>query len=160
MCDIYNDFTTHGLNVMSLSFSEKCLVCLLGDNLENTIESRERTRARHNTQKSSHPNHHSKPAEDRPTAALLGFPQPPLTAARFLLPCCGPPLLTPRILLTPGVVMWCRDGCVCVWCLSVQVHYFISYGDVFFLCRRESAKGNKNKTERPTVVPVPAVQIQ
>ena len=85
MCDIYNDFTTHGLNVMSLSFSEKCLVCLLGDNLENTIESRERTRARHNTQKSSHPEHHAKPGRGRPAAAQLGLPQPHHTAVRFLL---------------------------------------------------------------------------
>ena len=79
MCDIYNDFTTHGL------FSEKCLVCLLGDNLENTSESREHTRSRHNTQKSSHPEHHAKPGEGRPAAAQLGLPQPHHTAARFLL---------------------------------------------------------------------------
>ena len=61
MCDIYNDFTTHGQTVMSLSFSEKSLVCLclLGDNLENTIESREHTPSMHNTQKSSHPKHHA-----------------------------------------------------------------------------------------------------
>ena len=26
---------------------------------------------------------------------------------------------------------------------------------VFFLCRKEAAKGNKNKTKKPTEVPVP-----
>ena len=68
MCDIYNDFTTHGL------FSEKCLVCLWGASLENTSEPRERTRSRHNTQKSSHPKHHAKTGGRPASGGPVGCP--------------------------------------------------------------------------------------
>ena len=78
MCDIYNDFTTHGL------FSEKCFICLLGVNLENTIESQEHTFTAQHT-KVLTPKTPHKPAKDQPATVLLGFPQPPHTAVRFLL---------------------------------------------------------------------------
>ena len=127
LCDIYNDFMTHGLNVLSLSFLEKCLVCLLGDNLENTSESREHTRSLHNTQKSSHPKHHAKPGEDRPAAAQLGLP-PTASHLDFLSPGGAARRASRRRkLLTPrrGHVMqgWvCVSVCVMPQCSSTLFH--------------------------------------
>ena len=44
-------------------------------------------------------------------------------------------------------------------CLLLVGNYGAFYDSVinkeFFLCRREAAKGNKNKTKKPTIVPVP-----
>ena len=57
-------------------------------------------------------------------------PNSPHTTARFLLSWCGPPRLTPQE--TADSDAWsCDAGMgVCVWCLSVLVHYFILCSDV------------------------------
>ena len=120
MCDIYNDFTTYGL------FSEKCLVCPLGDNLENTIESREHTPSRHNTQKSSHPKHHTnrrKTGQRRPSWVSPNRLTPQLDS---FSPGAARRASRRRKLLTPrhGHVM---QGWVCVSDASVVKYIIFSH---------------------------------